>query len=313
MRGTWGKTTPSHGTAYDRFLSVSWDIPIPARHTVANTPHRRRGAGGYALEMMNVVSDDRPTEDNTADRAVPLPDDAQSPTGEPAPAAAPTDDVAPLATDGRPRRLKSLLLVAVVLYGLDLLTKTIVVANLTPGEPVSIIGDFARFTLVRNPGAAFSMATGMTWLLTLVAAAVVIGVIRIGRTLRSPWWAIGLGMVLGGALGNLTDRLFRAPGPLQGHVVDFVAVGWWPVFNVADSAIVCGAILLVVLTVFGFEPDGTRTGRDSVDGGTDEAKPDDRTITNDSNDSGDTASDRPPTEGSAGASGAKSAGQENAA
>ncbi|WP_405180430.1 signal peptidase II [Nocardia sp. NBC_01377] len=263
--------------------------------------------------MMNVVSDDRPTEDNTADRAVPLPDDAQSPTGEPAPAAAPTDDVAPLATDGRPRRLKSLLLVAVVLYGLDLLTKTIVVANLTPGEPVSIIGDFARFTLVRNPGAAFSMATGMTWLLTLVAAAVVIGVIRIGRTLRSPWWAIGLGMVLGGALGNLTDRLFRAPGPLQGHVVDFVAVGWWPVFNVADSAIVCGAILLVVLTVFGFEPDGTRTGRDSVDGGTDEAKPDDRTITNDSNDSGDTASDRPPTEGSAGASGAKSAGQENAA
>ncbi|WP_040733507.1 signal peptidase II [Nocardia tenerifensis] len=161
-----------------------------------------------------------------------------------------------------PQRLRTLLIIAAVLLGLDLLTKCLVVANLKPGEPVSIIGDFARLSLVRNPGAAFSMATGMTWLLTLVAAAVVIGVVRIGRTLRSLWWAIGLGMVLGGALGNLVDRLFRAPGPLQGHVVDFLAIGWWPVFNVADSSIVCGAILLVVLTVFGFEPNGTRTGRD---------------------------------------------------
>ncbi|WP_433209006.1 signal peptidase II [Nocardia sp. CA-107356] len=195
------------------------------------------------------VSDDRPPEDNTADDAVPHSDDAETPT--------PTTD------SGKPAaalRLPTLLIIAAVLLGLDLLTKTIVVAKLTPGDPVPIIGDFARLSLVRNPGAAFSMATGMTWLLTLVAAAVVIGVIRIGRTLRSLWWAIGLGMVLGGALGNLVDRLFRAPGPLQGHVVDFIAVGWWPVFNLADSSIVCGAILLVVLTVFGFEPDGTRTG-----------------------------------------------------
>ncbi|MFJ9366283.1 signal peptidase II [Nocardia sp. NPDC101769] len=161
----------------------------------------------------------------------------------------------------QPLRLPVLLLIAVVLLGLDLLTKTIVVATMTPGKPIYLIGDSVRLTLVRNPGAAFSMATGMTWLLTLVAAAVVIGVIRIGRTLRSLPWAIGLGMVLGGALGNLIDRLFRAPGPLQGHVVDFMAVGWWPVFNVADSSIVCGAILLVALTVFGFEPDGTRMHR----------------------------------------------------
>lgn len=160
-----------------------------------------------------------------------------------------------------PQRLRTLLVIAVILLGLDLLTKSIIVANLKPGQPVSIIGDFARLSLVRNPGAAFSMATGMTWLLTLVATAVVIGVVRIGRTLRSLWWAIGLGMVLGGALGNLVDRMFRAPGPLQGHVVDFIAIGWWPVFNVADSSIVCGAILLVVLTLFGFEPNGTRTGR----------------------------------------------------
>ncbi|MCP9619806.1 signal peptidase II [Nocardia otitidiscaviarum] len=167
-------------------------------------------------------------------------------------------------------RLRTLLIIAAVLLGLDLLTKVVAVATLTPGEPVYLIGDWLRFSLVRNPGAAFSMATSMTWLLTLVAAAVVIGVIRIGRTLRSLWWAIGLGMVLGGALGNLIDRLFRAPGPLQGHVVDYLAVGWWPVFNVADSAIVCGAILLVVLTVFGFEPDGTRTHRQSAEENTEE-------------------------------------------
>ncbi|WP_327096888.1 signal peptidase II [Nocardia vinacea] len=201
--------------------------------------------------MMVGVSDDRPPEDKSADSATPPSDDAENPT----PTADPGKPAAPL-------RLRTLLIIAAVLLGLDLLTKTIVVAELTPGDPVPIIGDFARLSLVRNPGAAFSMATGMTWLLTLVAAAVVIGVIRIGRTLRSLWWAIGLGMVLGGALGNLVDRLFRAPGPLQGHVVDFIAVGWWPVFNLADSSIVCGAILLVVLTVFGFEPDGTRAGHD---------------------------------------------------
>lgn len=168
-------------------------------------------------------------------------------------------DVAASAVPAPARRLPALLLVAAVIFALDLGTKALVVAKMTPGEPISIIGEVVRLTLVRNAGAAFSMATGMTWLLTLVAAGVVIGVIRIGRSLRSLGWTIGLGLVLGGAFGNLVDRLFRAPGPLQGHVVDFISVTkWWPVFNVADSAIVCGAILLVALTLFGFEPDGTR-------------------------------------------------------
>ncbi|WP_232110550.1 signal peptidase II [Nocardia wallacei] len=169
------------------------------------------------------------------------------------------DDVAATAVPAPARRLPALLLVAAVIFALDLGTKALVVAKMTPGEPISIVGEVVRLTLVRNAGAAFSMATGMTWLLTLVAAGVVIGVIRIGRSLRSLGWTIGLGLVLGGAFGNLMDRLFRAPGPLQGHVVDFISVTkWWPVFNVADSAIVCGAILLVVLTLLGFEPDGTR-------------------------------------------------------
>ncbi|MBV6758914.1 signal peptidase II [Rhodococcus opacus] len=152
--------------------------------------------------------------------------------------------------------------IAGTILATDLLTKILAVANIEPGRPVWLIGDLVSLRLVRNPGAAFSMATGMTWLLTLVAVGVVIGVVRIGRTLRSPWWALGLGLVLGGALGNLVDRFFRAPGVMQGHVVDFVSVGWWPVFNVADSAIVCGAILLVVLTLVGLEPDGTRKGEE---------------------------------------------------
>lgn len=156
---------------------------------------------------------------------------------------------------GNQRRL--LAAVAAVAFLLDLATKVLVVATMTPGRPLELLGTVVQLRLVRNGGAAFSMATGMTWLLTLIAVAVVIGVWRMGRTLRSRWWALGLGLILGGALGNLVDRLLRAPGPLQGHVVDFLAVGWWPVFNLADSAIVCGATGLVVLTVLGLEPDGT--------------------------------------------------------
>jgi signal peptidase II len=158
--------------------------------------------------------------------------------------------------------LPLLLAVAAVVLGIDSATKALVVAGIEPGHPVRIVGDVLTFTLVRNSGAAFSMATGMTWLLALVAVAVAVGVIRYGRRLRSVWWALGLGLVLGGTLGNLIDRFFRSPGPLRGHVVDFIAVGhWWPVFNAADSAIVCGAILLVALTTFGFEPDGSRTAK----------------------------------------------------
>ncbi|WP_458695192.1 signal peptidase II [[Mycobacterium] appelbergii] len=153
------------------------------------------------------------------------------------------------------RRLRLLLTVAGVVLLVDIVTKVLAVRLLTPGQPVSIIGDTVTWTLVRNSGAAFSMATGYTWMLTLVATGVVIGIIWMGRRLVSPWWAIGLGMILGGATGNLVDRFFRAPGPLRGHVVDFFSVGWWPVFNVADPSVVGGAILLVALSLFGFDFD----------------------------------------------------------
>jgi signal peptidase II len=155
-----------------------------------------------------------------------------------------------------PRRRQSLLLsVAAVVLTLDIVTKVLAVKLLTPGQPVPIIGDTVTWTLVRNSGAAFSMATGYTWMLTLIASAVVVGIFWMGRRLVSTWWAIGLGMILGGAMGNLVDRFFRAPGPLRGHVVDFLSIGWWPVFNVADPSVVGGAILLVTLSALGFDFD----------------------------------------------------------
>ncbi len=171
---------------------------------------------------------------------------------------------------GKTRQLL-LAVIALTVLALDIVTKVIVVAQMTPGRPVPLIGDQIRFTLIRNPGAAFSMATGLTWVLTLVALLVVAGIIRYGRRLGSAWWAVGLGLVLGGALGNLVDRFFRAPGPLEGHVVDFIAVGSFPVFNLADSGITVGAILLAVLALFGVDPQGARRapqedGPDAADG-----------------------------------------------
>lgn len=153
------------------------------------------------------------------------------------------------------RRLPLLLSVAAVVLLLDIASKVVAVRYLTPGQPVSIIGDTVTWTLVRNSGAAFSMATGYTWVLTLTAVGVVIGILWMGPRLVSPLWALGLGMILGGALGNLVDRFFRSPGPLRGHVVDFLSIGWWPVFNLADPAVVGGAILLVVLSFLGYDFD----------------------------------------------------------
>ncbi len=167
-------------------------------------------------------------------------------------------DEAPTAAPPR-RRTRLLVGVAAVVLALDVITKVLAVELLTPGVPVPIIGDTVTWTLVRNSGAAFSMATGYTWVLTLIALGVVGGILWMGRRLVSPWWAVGLGMILGGALGNLADRFFRSPGPMRGHVVDFLSVGWWPVFNVADPAVVGGAILLVGLSLFGYDFD--RPGR----------------------------------------------------
>ncbi|WP_141996682.1 signal peptidase II [Amycolatopsis cihanbeyliensis] len=161
-----------------------------------------------------------------------------------------------------PRRIGVVAAIAPLVFVLDLVTKVLATVNLEGSAPVRILGGAVYLQLVRNPGAAFSMATGMTWVLALVAIGVVVAIIWLARRLRSVGWAIGLGLVLGGALGNLADRIFRAPGPLQGHVVDFVSVfapngDFFPVFNVADSAISIGAVLIVLLSLFGKDYDGS--------------------------------------------------------
>ncbi|HEY2192837.1 MAG TPA: signal peptidase II [Actinomycetospora sp.] len=194
-----------------------------------------------------------------------------SPEGEPAAPAEPTDPG--LRPDHQPdqqprRRLVTLIVTAVLVLVLDVATKAVVVATMTDGQRIPVLGDTVSLYLIRNSGAAFSLATGMTWVLTLVAVAVVVGIARFARRLRSAGWAIALGLVLGGALGNLADRFFRGPGPLEGHVVDFVSVGWWPVFNAADSAICCGGALLVVLALWGIEIDGRLSPRAGESPGT---------------------------------------------
>jgi signal peptidase II len=164
------------------------------------------------------------------------------------------------------RRGLLLAVTALVVLIADIVTKVIAVAGLEGERPVRILGGFVYLQLVRNSGAAFSMATGMTWVLSLVAIGVVIAIVWIMPKLRSVGWAIGLGLVLAGALGNLTDRIFRAPGPLRGHVVDFVSVfapnaEVFPVFNVADSAITVGGALIVLMALLGRDYDGRSTKR----------------------------------------------------
>jgi signal peptidase II len=172
-----------------------------------------------------------------------------------------------------PRRTGVLAVIAGVTLLLDVLSKIIAVMALEGHQPVRLLGGALYLVLYRNSGAAFSLATGLTWVLSLIALGVVVVIIRLAPRLRSTGWAVGLGLVLGGALGNLVDRLLRAPAPLRGHVVDFLSLlapdgSVWPVFNLADSAIVCGGLVLVLLASTGRDFDGTRSVRAS--GGQDE-------------------------------------------
>jgi signal peptidase II len=147
------------------------------------------------------------------------------------------------------RRLRLVALAVVVIVALDQLTKVWAVAALSDG-PISIIGDTVEFHLTRNPGGAFGRFRGMTPVLAVLAVVVAIFLVRAVQRTRDAWTIAALTLVLGGALGNLSDRFFRSPGVLRGHVVDFVRVGWWPVFNVADSCVTIGAVILIVRSLF---------------------------------------------------------------
>ncbi len=162
----------------------------------------------------------------------------------------------------RPRTRLLLTLAAAVLAA-DLATKLLVVATIDPGENTRLLGGLVYLTQARNTGAAFSLAEGFTVVFTLIAVTVAVVIVRTARRLASTGWAVALGLVLGGAVGNLIDRVFRDPGFLRGGVVDFVSVfapdgEVYPIFNVADSAIVCGGVLGAYLALRGVEFDGTR-------------------------------------------------------
>jgi len=174
-----------------------------------------------------------------------------------------TDD--PTTAPTTPRRLLylALIIVAVPVYVADQLTKAWAVANLVPDEPRELIGSVLQLNLIRNSGAAFSIGTGATWVLTTIACSVVVFILITARRLGSRGWALALGLLLAGSLGNLTDRMFRIPGPGRGHVVDFVQVPNFPIFNVADSAIVTAAVLIALLAFRGVNIDGTRAAGDS--------------------------------------------------
>lgn len=146
------------------------------------------------------------------------------------------------------------------MWGADQVTKVLAVDRLVEGRPVEVVPGVLDLYLLYNPGAAFSLATGATWVLTVVAAVVVVAVAVMARRLGSRAWALALGLLLGGALGNLTDRLLREPGFGVGHVVDFLRLPRWPVFNLADTSIVVAAVLVVVLSVRGVGVDGRRDG-----------------------------------------------------
>jgi lipoprotein signal peptidase len=175
---------------------------------------------------------------------------------------------------GAPRRRSSrlgvVLGVAVFVLAADIVSKVIVVATLSDRRclvgnfvpsppPVRLLGGVLTLCESRNPGAAFGIGgTSSTIVFTAIAVGVIIFIVRTARQINSLPWAIALGLLLGGATGNLTDRIFRSPGPLRGWVVDWIQLPHWPVFNLADSSITCGAVLMVLLAAQGRRLDGTR-------------------------------------------------------
>jgi len=147
-------------------------------------------------------------------------------------------------------------------YAVDVVTKILAVEHLSDRDPVPLVGDLLKLTLVRNPGAAFSTGTEFTVALSLLAIAAVGVVLWLTRRLhRSAVWAVALGLLLAGIGGNLTDRLFRQPGPLRGHVIDFFQLPHWPVFNVADICIDVGAGLVLLQAFRSISISGDRLGR----------------------------------------------------
>jgi len=150
-----------------------------------------------------------------------------------------------------------LLGIAALVLALDIVSKAIVVATLSDERHIRVLGGLLTLLESRNPGAAFSIGgPSSTIVFTAIAVGVIVFIVRTSRRIYSLAWAIALGLLLGGAMGNLSDRIFRAPGPFRGWVVDWIELPHWPVFNLADSSIVCGGVLMVLIAARGYRIDG---------------------------------------------------------
>ncbi len=157
-----------------------------------------------------------------------------------------------------------ILTIAALAWILDLTTKVVAQHQLADRGPVDLVGSLLRLNLTRNAGAAFSTGSGLTPVISIFACAALVAVILVARRVRTTVWAWAIGLLLAGIAGNLTDRLFRAPGPLRGHVVDFLQLPHWPIFNVADVCINVAAALIVWQSVRGV-PLGGRPAPDPAE------------------------------------------------
>ncbi len=157
-----------------------------------------------------------------------------------------------------------ILTIAVLAWILDLTSKIVAQHQLADRGPVDLIGSLLRLNLTRNPGAAFSTGSGMTPVISVFACVALVGVVLVARRVRTTTWAWAMGLLLAGIAGNLTDRLFRAPGPLRGHVVDFLQLPHWPIFNLADICINVAAALIVWQSIRGV-PLGGRSSADHAE------------------------------------------------
>ena len=159
------------------------------------------------------------------------------------------------------QRWRTLLSVAWLVWIFDLATKTWAVSQLANREPVKVVGSFFQLSFVRNSGAAFSFASNATLFLSIFGIIVLLGIIYFAPKITSKGWSIVLGLVMGGVLGNLMDRIFREPSFLRGHVIDWMQLPHWPIFNIADSAIVVAAALAMILSVQNISPISPKESR----------------------------------------------------
>ena len=174
-----------------------------------------------------------------------------------------SQDDSSLSTTSRPRSRAPCLglfaAVAAILFAADQVTKVLAVEHLTNQPDKPLVGDLLVLHLTRNSGAAFSTGTGYTEILSCLAICAALVVLWFSRRLGSLAWAVALGLLLAGICGNLSDRLLREPGPLRGHVIDFLMLPHWPIFNIADMCINAAAALILVQAFRGIRIDGTRS------------------------------------------------------